>query len=247
MGESGSNPSRLEAISTRWSVLRQAHEGTATTAGEARQTLVLRYSPAVRRYVGALLRNDEEADDLAQDVVLRLLSGDFAGADPQRGRFRDLLKVAARNMVRNHWQRQKRRRPAELDVATLGAAEEHDDGPWLSAWRRSVLDLAWNDLKQEERDRPGSIAYTVLRLRADHPDDSSEELAARLSKKVGKPLRTDAVRQQLRRARVRFADLLIAEIGHGLKDATPEKIEEELVALGLLELVRDFLPAEWHQ
>ncbi len=246
MTHSGGNPSRIEAISTRWTLLQAAHGGSTTTAGEARNALVLRYTPAVRRYVGALLRNDDEADDLAQDVVLRLLGGDFAGADPARGRFRDLLKVAVRNMVRNHWSKQKRRRAADVDVDKLGvAAEGADEQSWLASWRRSVLDLAWNALQQEERKRAGSVAYTLLRLRADHPDDTSEQLAARLAEKTGKPMRADAVRQKLHRAREQFADVLLAEIARGLDPPTPERIEEELVDLGLIELVRDFLPEEW--
>ena len=68
---------------------------------EARNVLVLRYLPAMRRYIAALLRGGPDADDVTHDVVVRLLSGDFAGADPARGRFRDLLKTAIRNIVRN--------------------------------------------------------------------------------------------------------------------------------------------------
>ncbi len=89
---SDSKRQRLEAISTRWTLLRQAHEASTVTSAEARNALVLRYLPAVRRYLGAIVRNDQDADDLTQDVLTRLLSGDFSGADPARGRFRDFLK-----------------------------------------------------------------------------------------------------------------------------------------------------------
>jgi RNA polymerase sigma-70 factor (ECF subfamily) len=85
----------------------------------------------------------------------------------------------------------------------------------------------------------------VLRLRADRPDETSEQLAARLSEKLGRTVRPDAIRQQLRRARLRFADLLIAEVAGGLDDPTPERIEDELIALGLLGSVKDLLPAGW--
>ncbi len=205
--------------------------------------LVLRYQPAIRRYVRAMVTQAQDAEDLAQDVLVRLLSGDFAGADPQRGRFRDLLKLAIRNMVRNYWTRQKRRRTADLDADQLaGAEDDADDAAWTSAWRRSVLDLAWNALKQQDRNRPNISAYAVLRLRTQYPDDSSEQLAARLAEKVGEPIRADAVRQRLRRATIQFADLLIAEIARGLENPTPERIEEELVALGLIEFLRDVLP-----
>jgi hypothetical protein len=68
-----------------------------------------------------------------------------------------------------------------------------------------------------------------------------------LAEKLGVPVRPDAGRQMLRRARLRFADLLMKEIALGLDDATPQEIEEELAALGLLEHVRDFLPSDWKE
>jgi len=240
--ESFYEPSRLDAISTRWTLLQKAHGESTTSAEEARNALVLRYLPAVRRYVTALVENEEDAKDVAQDVVVRLLSGDFGGADPSRGRFRDLMKVAIRNMVRNYWSRQKRRRTVHVEMGDVAADGESDDDPWLVGWRHSVLDLAWNSLRQQEKKRVGYGAYTLLRLRTEHPDDTSDQLAARWSKKLGKPVRADALRQQLRRARLQFADLLILEISRGLADPTPQRIEDELIALGLLEFVRDVLP-----
>jgi len=240
MSESNERPSRFEAISTRWSLLRDAHEGSPTQAGEARNGLVLRYLPAIRRYVGAVLQNEQDADDVTHDVVVRLLSGDFAGADPNRGRFRDLLRVAIRNMIRNRWAKQNRRKTVDLDVE-LVAGDESEPDAWLPEWRQGVLDLAWKSLQRQEQDHPGSVAYTVLRLRVEHPEDSSEQLAQRLSEALKMAVRPDALRQRLRRARLQFADLLIAEVAKGLHEPTPERIEEELVALGLIE----FLPPEW--
>ena len=245
MTSPGDEPSRLEAISTRWSLLRRAHGESITSAGQARNALVLRYVPAIRRYIGALLRSDEDADDVTHDVVVRLLAGDFAGADPARGRFRDLLKTAIRNMVRNRWAREKRRRSAGLEAADVAAQPDaaDDDACWTAEWRQSVLDLAWKALQQQEQSRPGSTSYTLLRLRADHPDDTSDELAARFSRAIGRAVRADAVRQKLRRARLQFADLVIGEVAHAIHDPTPEKIEDEIAALGLVDLVRDLLPA----
>jgi RNA polymerase sigma-70 factor (ECF subfamily) len=213
---------------------------------EARNVLVLRYLPAMRRYIAALLRGGPDADDVTHDVVVRLLSGDFAGADPARGRFRDLLKTAIRNMVRNRWAQQKRRRTVDQDPAEVADGHDAgDDTDWAAQWRQSVLDLAWKDLEQQERTRPTSACHTLLRLRTDYPDDTSEQLAERFSRAAGQTVRADAVRQKLRRARLQFADLLIAEIAKGLHDPTPEKIEDELIALGLMDLVRDLLPPDW--
>ena len=246
MPEPADERSRLDAISTRWTLLRKAHAGSATSAGAARNALVLRYLPAIRRYIGALVQNDQDADDIAQDAVVRLLAGDFAGADPTRGRFRDLLKVAVRNMVRNRWAQQKRRRGASLDVAEIAATPSlEDDACWLAEWRTGVLDLAWKAIQQHQQDRPGSVAYTLLRLRTEFPNDSSEELASRLSRATGQALRADAMRQKLHRARLKFVDLLIAEVAHGLDQPTPERIEEELIDLGLMDFLRELLPPDW--
>lgn len=249
MLEAFDQQSRLDAISTRWTLLRKAHgEASPTLADAARSTLALRYMPAIRRYIGAIVQSDQDADDIAQDAMVRLLAGDFAGADPNRGRFRDLLKVAVRNMIRNRWAQQNRRRGASLDVAELAdEPDATDEACWLGQWRQGVLDLAWKTLEQQEQERPGNMAYTLLRLRTEHPNDSSDQLARRLSEKTGQSIRADAVRQKLHRARLKFVDLLIAEVARGLGEPTPERIEEELIDLGLMDFLRDLLPADWKQ
>jgi hypothetical protein len=61
------NNERIEAIQTRWSLIRDAHlSGRPETAGEARRLLVMRYAPAIRRYLGGMLRNAEDTDEIAQ-------------------------------------------------------------------------------------------------------------------------------------------------------------------------------------
>ena len=58
-------------------------------------------------------------------------------------------------------------------------------------------------------------------------------------------VRADALRQKLRRARVRFAELLLMEIANGLTRATASDVEEELVDLQLYRLVERLLPEDW--
>src|SRR5437763_16068673 len=94
-------PQRLDQIDTRWSLLRLAHQPSLTQAGPARNAVAMLYRRAIRAYVGALVSAEQDADELAQEVLVRLLSGNFHRADPQRGRFRDMLKVAVANLVRN--------------------------------------------------------------------------------------------------------------------------------------------------
>jgi RNA polymerase sigma factor (sigma-70 family) len=247
----GPPKSRLEAIATRWTLLRRAHGQSATAAGDARDILVMRYQSAIRRYIGALVHNEQEADDITQDVLIRLLKGDFAGADPCRGRFRDLLKVAIRNMVRNTWNREKVRRAVNVDVAEVAEVvnghDDEDESRWLAEWRHSVVSLTWTALERDERLHPAGMVHTILRLRTDYPDESSDQLAERLSVAVGQTVRPDAARQKLRRARLQFVDLLLTEVANGLDQPDPERIEEELIELGLMEMVRKYLPADWKE
>ena len=245
--------SRLDGIETRWTMLRMAHRGASMAGADvaaARQSLVMRYAPAVRRYVGAILRDDEQADEVAQDAVVRLLKGDFAGADPNRGRFRDLLKTAVRNMVKDAWAKENRRAARSLpdDAAEAAGEDGATGGPgdlWGEGWRTRVLDLAWSELKDHERQNPASRAYRVMKLRTDDPDATAEDLAERLSREVGEPVRADRFRQLLRRARVRFAEALVEEVRDGLAEPTPERVEDELIALGLHSQVSGLLPDGW--
>lgn len=238
--------SRFDAQPTRWSMVQRAHDKSAGDGPAARQYLVMRYSPAIRSYVRAITRNEDQADDITQDVIVRLLQGDFAGADPHKGRFRDLLKTAVRNMTRNVWAKQKVRKSVEFDVSQVEQAsiQEHD-AAWDEGWQRNLLSLAWRRLEEYQESYASSNAHTVLKLRTDFPDDSSEELAKRLESVLHKPFRADQARQQLRRARVRFAEFLVEEVADMLDAPTPQRIEEELSSLGLLEQIRDCLPTGW--
>lgn len=248
MSEKSEFAPRLDRIETRWSLVRLAHGGTMQSSTEARRTLVLRYSSAIRGYVGALTRNKEDSDEIAQDVVVRMLRGDFGGADPDRGRFRDLLKVAVRNMVKNHWDKSNRRKGVDHDLERVADAfDDTDTDPWIDQWRNNVMQNAWQALTDYEQKHPDRPMATVLQMRASFPEDTSQQMAERLSQKLGKPIRADSLRQQLRRARVRFAEYVVEEIADGLNTATPERIQEELIHLGLYEQIKDVLPDDWLQ
>jgi hypothetical protein len=175
-----------------------------------------------------------------------LMRGDFAGADPSKGRFRDLLKTAIRNMVRNHWDRSSRRKTSELnlDIVLDSNAATEQDQDWTSAWQRSVLDHTWARMQAEDQQLAASgkasSATKLLRLRTAHPDASSEEIAAMLSEQLRTTIKPDNCRQMLRRARLRFTEHLVDEVRSGLDDESDERLQEELSALNLLDWVRDY-------
>jgi hypothetical protein len=240
---------RIDAIATRWSLVRHPGPGqTPESTAEARRLLVLRYAAAIRRYVGAIVKDDEQAAELSQDVVVRLMRGDFAGADPSKGRFRDLLKVAIRNMIRNHWEKsaRDRRSEANLDLVVDSASAEQDR-EWTLAWQRSVLSHTWARIDEEDRKNAAGGAsgagkkvnspMDALRLRIAHPDASSTELTELLRARWKTEVKPDNCRQLLSRARKRFAAVLVDEVRSGLDDESDERLQEELAALGLLEWI----------
>src|SRR3954469_2998338 len=109
---------RLDRLSTWWSVLFEAHAGSAEAARAAQGRLLERYGPAVRRYLLAAVRDPHAADDLFGEFALRLVRGDFRQARPDVGRFRRLLKVALYRMVIDHQRRQARQpRPLTAEPA----------------------------------------------------------------------------------------------------------------------------------
>ena len=223
---------RIEDISTRASALSNPAK------------LVMRYGAALRRYLGALIRDAHDADDVSQDLLLQVLHKGLARQAPGRGRFRDYLKAVARNVALDHL-RKRRPHAQAIDLDNLcvpaervGAAERQ----WLADWRACALQMAWKGLELQEYKRPESCCHAVLRLAAEHPDESSEQLAARLTDRLGRAVRADAYRKQLSRSRRLFAQLILDEVRQTLDDASPERIEEELIEVGLMPYVRPYLP-----
>src|SRR5262245_27419087 len=121
-------PSRLDRISTSWTLLAQARDGDRDAASAAKRVLVERYGGAVRRYLGALLRDDDAADDLTQEFGLALIEGKLVNADPGRGRFRDYVKAVVLHLVSRYRKQQKRLPPGtpldpETSDPTTGEAD----------------------------------------------------------------------------------------------------------------------------
>lgn len=229
----------LSRISTHWSVV-----GNPTH-------FVLRYGPAIRAYLLALLGSESDAEDTLQDLLLKVVKGGFERATPDRGRFRFYLKTTVRHAAIGFMRQRKRRRAS--DAGLDGVAAPGEDVPGVAdqafgeAWRRCVLDRALRQLEAHERRTPGNLGYTVVRLATDHADEASEALAARASQSSGTPLTPEAFRKQLSRARHHLARLIVAEVAETVEGATPERIEDELVESGLMKHVRGFLPADWRE
>src|SRR5438552_11398323 len=142
---------RLSRITTMWSVVFQAHAGTADTARAAQQSMLERYGGAIYRYLLGALRDPEAAEELCQEFALRFLRGDFKRADPERGRFRQYLKTALIHMVTDY-ARARQAAPRLLDshIAVAAPSLESLDGDraFAATWREEVLDQTWKALSE---------------------------------------------------------------------------------------------------
>lgn len=220
---------RLEDISTRWSLLKDPMQ------------FLFRYGPAIRSYLAVLLANPDDADEICQDILVRVVRDGFAGATPEKGRFRSYLKVAVRNAALMHLRRRRPAQPPEELWQQLADADHDADRAWLADWQRCALNKAWRALEAHERTNRGNLFATSLRVSVDSPGLRSDELAALVSEQVGRSVSAVALRKQLSRARQMFAKLLVEEVKQTLQDPTPEAIAEELIELGLMPYVRDYL------
>jgi RNA polymerase sigma-70 factor (ECF subfamily) len=224
----------LDRITTRWTVVKDSGQ------------FVLRYAPAIRRYIGAMVHDENETEDILQDFLFRVVQHGFASADADRGRFRYYLKTSVRNAVRSHLRQRKGPKTIQseavvADVADSPASAEFVGDEWIENWRECLMDRVWQTLEQHEHSAEGNLFHTVLRLSVEYPKESSSQLAKRTEGQI----QAAAFRKQLSRARRMFASTLLNEVAETLDDPSAEEIEEELVETGLMRFVGDFLPDDW--
>jgi RNA polymerase sigma-70 factor (ECF subfamily) len=238
---------RLTRIQTRWTLVFRAHQGEGDATTAAQRELLLRYYGAVYRYLLGTLRDPDAAEELTQDFALRFLRGDFRGADPQRGRFRDFVKTAVRRLAIDWHRKQKHREKRPLALPDAGGAvvaenldDARSDQEFRNGWREELLARTWQALA-EAGGQAGAPYYAVLRCKTERPQMRSARLAELLSAELGRPLTEAGIRQTLHRARQRFADLLVEEVARSLQTEDAGELEAELVELGLLNHCRSAL------
>jgi RNA polymerase sigma-70 factor (ECF subfamily) len=230
---------RLSRISTVWTLVARAHTGPDAAGAQAQASLLERYQHAVYLYLLGALRNADAADEVFQEFALRFVRGDFRRADESKGRFRDYVRTALKNLIHAHRTRQNARgRLAQMeeDFEEALAADEEPidlDAEFLKSWRQALLDRAWAGLSALQQ--PGGPPFhTALRLRYEQPDLTSGQLAELLTSHVQPrdPYTEAGVRKIVQRARDLFADLLLDEVGRSLGTSSLDEVERELIDLG---------------
>ena len=234
------NP-RLTDIPTEWTLIRTAHtplpDGAVNpdVAG-AMERLIGRYHDAVGRYLKLKLRDENLADEVAQEFWTKLLTHKLAGADPSKGRFRDYLRTVLHRLIIDHFRGRKVQPLPPGDLLDPSSPDQEFD----DVWRETLIDRVWLRLQTFEVSTPKNRYATVLKLRRESPDASIDDLAEELGKKLGGRVTPEAFRKTLQRARAKFLELLIQELRETIHPAEPEDIETEIYNLGLGSLYRRY-------
>jgi hypothetical protein len=206
----------------------------------------LRYEVAIRKYLTALLKNPDAVQEVAHDVIVNILKRGLGEIRNNAGRFRDYLRTSLRHAVFQYWRKQTKssttQSELEVVISEQTAPSDSIDKAWINEWRDCLLERTWRTFKH--RQDTGKIHagfYTILKLAVDNPTLSSTALAARAEVELKKPIRPDAFRQMLSRARKKFAELLRDEVASTLDDPSPESLVDEFVDLGILDYMRDYV------
>lgn len=238
---------RISQIATQWPLVTQAHLGPPEQRGSARQQLLQRYDRAVRAYLVKVLRNPDAADEVFQEFALRVVRGDLQRADPSRGRFRNFVKTTIYHLIVDYQRREKARPRLRQDSDPEPVWEPPElaqmDQDLLQSWREEFLVHGWQLLEQAEK-AAGPPHHTVLRVKCEHAELKSPELAAELGKRLGKPVTAGNYRKMLDRARHRLAQLLVEQVVAARQPRTRADLLEELSDLGLADACLH-AAAEW--
>jgi RNA polymerase sigma factor (sigma-70 family) len=132
---------------TIWATIHEAGREDAT----ALEDVARRYRQPVLEYIRRRGFQGHDAEDVCQDVFLRILQGDvLAKADRQRGRFRSLLLSVTTHVIQD---RLRRRREVQVDGLEPRAEPQDFDQGWVL----HLTERALERLREE-----GSPYYQVL-------------------------------------------------------------------------------------
>lgn len=214
----------LSHISTLWTQLVESHQDEELDG--VRQSLLLRYRNAVRRYLFGAIKDIDLADELFHEFSIRFLKGDFRRATPERGRFRDYIRKVLINLVNEH-HRQHGKQPAQLDADIDVSVEASIDEDFDHCVRDELMSRTWEKLKTVNQ-----TYHDVLWLRVTEPDLSSRDMAEQLTL-TGTSMTSAGVRKTVERARARFSKLFTDEVMDFVEFDSTTELYAELKRLNL--------------
>ena len=172
----------LTDLATSWTTIRNAH--TPGPAGQvAMHELIGRYHDAVERYLKLKLRDSNLADEVFQEFWTKLLTHKLAGADSNKGRFRDYLRTVLHRLIIDHFRVKKLQPLPPGDLLD----DTRPDADYDRVWREAVIkrgmvparDLRGQHAQEPLRTPSSSSAATAPRPRSrSSPSNSASRLRA---------------------------------------------------------------------
>ena len=221
--------------STHWSVVLAAGHGAETEATAAFERLYRAYAAPLYCYVRRQGHASDAAMVIVQDLFLTLVSrNQLATVSREKGRFRSYLLACVNHLLANDWhKRHRRKRGGGVPTIALDALGEEarltlepvdastPETIYERRWALALLDTAFARLAGEWRDSGKNTLFATLRVYLSGDDDVPGHAATAASLGMSE----GAVRVAVHRLRVRFRDLLHAEIARTV--GSPAEVQEE--------------------
>ncbi len=221
---------------TRWTLVLAAGTRHDPEGAEAFERLCERYYEPLYAYLRRQGRLPDDAQDLMQGFVERLLAKEILRrADPARGRFRAFLLTSLKYYVANEHMRAaaaKRGGDRVHEPIDLRAVEERcrcgnrdaltPERLYDREWALAVLQRALGQLREEARAAGRAEFFDAVHdsLVDDAPPASYRAIGARFG------MTETAVRVRVHRLRRRYRDLLRAAVAETV--GSDREVEEEL-------------------
>jgi RNA polymerase sigma factor (sigma-70 family) len=241
VGEASASEARQWAT-TRWSlILSAAHsEDGEQKMREALEELCRTYWRPVFSFIWRHGYSMEDAQDLTQDFFVKILEpGWLRHAEPDRGRFRSLLRKSLQNFLINATERTHTRKrggevkfvswddwmaeaPSQLPITTQAVDSLAPERLFDLRWAVTVVEHALRRLREECEMKGKRRLFHALspHLTAERDEVSFAQLSAELG------IAESAVIKQLHNLRQRYRSLLRDEVAHTVAD--PGDVEDEI-------------------
>lgn len=223
-------------VTTHWSVVLAASRRDSTRAEAALGSLCRTYWYPLYAYVRRRGYGPEDAQDLTQEFLARLLEHRWLGqADRQRGRFRTFLLGAMSHFLVNEWDKARAKKrggavqlvPLQLSTAETRYGTEPADlaTPEQAYERRWAVTLLEEVLRRLEKECSAQARAELFeQLKPCLVGEAERQPYPALAAQLG--LSQGAVKVAVHRLRQRFRQLLRAEIANTV--ATSAEVDEEM-------------------
>jgi len=215
---------------THWTTfLKPIHQRTDQAQAALAQLLETYRQPIVS-YVRTLARNPQDAEDIAQDFITKLLTRDhLAKADRSKGRFRSYLCVCIKNHVFDHYAGENAKKRRDLinaepldEAAEKSSAHPDAEKEFTRQWWRATIDEAIRRVRAEWEAADRAALFDDLEplLWNDRGGTSINAVASKHQ------MTPNAVSLRKLRLLERFRETLLAVIAETVGD--PREVQEEI-------------------